>query len=216
MMECVVVAAYNEEKYLGDVLQETKKICKDIIVVDDGSSDKTADIAEKAGVVVVRHTKNKGKGVAVKTGCAHALKKGFDEIILMDADGQHDPKDIPRFLEALKDKDIVFGYRRYTKEMPVVFRFGNWCINMACWMLFGLKLHDTQCGYRAFRSDVYEKIKWKACRYSMESEMIANAGKARLRYTEIPIKTVYNDHRKGTTVLDGIKIVLDMIRMRLR
>lgn len=214
-MECVVVAAYNEEKHIGGVLEEAKKFCKDIIVVDDGSSDKTAEIAEKAGAEVLRHSVNKGKGVAVKTGCAHAIKK-FDEIVLMDADGQHDPKDIPRFLEALQGKDIVFGYRKYTKEMPAVFRFGNWCINMACRILFGLKLHDTQCGFRAFRAPVYEKIRWKACRYSMESEMIMNAGKAHLAYTEIPIKTVYNDNRKGTTVLDGIKIVLDMIWMRLR
>ena len=78
-------------------------------------------------------------------------------------------------------------------------------------LLYNVELHDTQCGYRAFTSDAYKKIRWKASDYSMESEMIANIGKNKLSYTQIPIKTIYVDRYKGTTIIDGIKIVLNMI-----
>jgi len=210
----VVIPAHNEEKHIEGVIKNTKKFAKNILVVDDGSKDKTSVIAERSGAFVLKHIVNLGKGAALKTGCEYAIKKGAEKIVVLDADGQHDPKEIPEFIKALDNADIVFGYRRLNKNMPFVLRYGNWFIFFMAKLLFGLKIADTQCGYRAFRSNAYNKIKWNAVDYSMESEMIANAGKAHLRYKQIPIETIYSDKYKGTTVIDGFKIVLNMVWWR--
>ena len=212
----VVIAAYNEEKHICAVIKETRKFCNNIIVVDDGSKDKTYQIAKSKGVTALKHVINLGKGAAVKTGCDFALQKGAEVLLLIDADGQHEPKEIPRFLKALKKKDIVFGYRKFTKKMPFVLRFGNQFINSVIKLLYNIKLNDTQCGYRAMTSRTYKKVRWDALDYTMESEMIANAGKNKLKYTEIPIQTIYSDKYKGTTVIDGVKIVFNMILWRLK
>ena len=212
----VVIAAYNEEKHIGAVIDNVKKFCSNIIVVDDGSRDKTFQIAKSNGVIALNHIVNMGKGAAVKTGCDFALKKVAGSVILVDADGQHDPKDIPSFLKALEGKDIVFGYRKFTKKMPFVFRFGNRFINNITKMLYGIKLRDTQCGYRALTAKAYKKVRWNANDYAMESEMIANAGKHKLKYEQVPIETIYSSKYKGTTPIDGVKIVLNMILWRLK
>lgn len=213
----IVIPAYNEGEKISKVIERVKKISSNIIVVDDGSKDTTKKIAESSGVIVLSHIVNLGKGAALKTGCDYAIIKGAKLIVALDADLQHKPEDIPRFLDALNGRDIVFGYRQLTSDkMPTVLRFGNSFINKAAYILFGMNLKDTQCGFRAFTSEAYKKIRWKATDYSMESEMIANAGKQKLRYTEVPIETVYLDKYKGTTVIDGIKIVMNMISWRIR
>jgi len=211
----VIIPAYNEEKHIERVIKNTKNFAKNILIVDDGSNDKTSIIAEKSGAFVLKHIVNLGKGAALKTGCEYAVKNGAEKIVVLDADGQHDPKEIPNFIKTLNKVDIVFGYRRLNKNMPFVFRYGNWFIFFMTKLLFGLKIVDTQCGYRSFTADAYNKIKWDAADYSMESEMIANAGKAHLKYSQIPIETIYSDKYKGTTVIDGIRIVLNMVWWRL-
>ena len=211
----VAIAAYNEEKHIEEVIKKTKQYCKNIIVVDDGSKDYTFSKAKKQGIEVLKHIVNMGKGAALKTGCDYALSKGAKIIIVLDADLQHDPGEIPNFLNAIKDADIVFGYRKLDKNMPFVLRAGNWFINKTTRFLFGINLRDTQCGYRAFTAEAYKNIRWRALDYSLESEMIANTGKNHLRYKEIPIQTIYSDMYKGTTVIDGIKIVINLIIWRL-
>ena len=211
----VIIPAHNEEKHIEKVIKKTKKFVNNILVVDDGSHDKTLFVAEKSGAFVLRHIVNLGKGAALKTGCEYAIKKGAEKIVVLDADGQHDPKEIPEFVKALDNADIVFGYRRLNKNMPFVLRYGNWFIFFMTKLLFGLKIIDTQCGYRAFKADAYNKIKWNAIDYSMESEIVANTGKAHLKYSQIPIETIYSDKYKGTTVIDGIRIVLNMIWWKL-
>jgi len=211
----IIIPANNEEKNIAEVVKKSKKFSEKVVVVDDGSQDKTLFIAEKSGAFVLKHIVNLGKGAALKTGCEYAVKKGAEKIVVLDADGQHDPKEIPEFVKALDNVDIVFGYRRLNKKMPFVLRYGNWFIFFMTKLLFGLKIADTQCGYRSFTADAYNKIKWDAADYSMESEMIANAGKAHLKYSQIPIETIYSDKYKGTTVIDGIRIVLNMVWWRL-
>ena len=188
-----------------------KKYVKDIVVVDDGSRDMTADMARKSDVTVLRHLINLGKGAALKTGCDYALKIKADVIIVIDADAQHNPNEIPKFMEKIKKYDVVLAYRKVNKAMPAILRFGNWFINKTISFLYGIKLKDSQCGYRAFTSKAYKKLRWKATDYSMESEMIANIGRHNLSYKEIPIETIYSDKYKGTTVLDGLKIVFNLL-----
>lgn len=216
MKTVVIIPAHNEATRIKSVLRGVKKYVKDVVVVDDGSHDNTASVAQQAGATVLRHITNLGKGAALKTGCDYALQKGAEKIVVMDADGQHKPKDIPRFLNALKNNEIVFGARKTNQKMPLVLRIGNRGLNTITKLLYDIKINDTQCGFRAFTRNAYKKIRWEAQNYDMESEMIARAGKAKLKYAEIPIETIYLDKYKGTTVLDGIKIGLKLISWRLR
>jgi glycosyltransferase involved in cell wall biosynthesis len=210
-----VIPAHNEEKNIRRILEETKKYVDSIIVVDDGSRDKTSYVAKIAKVTVLTHIINLGKGAALRTGCDYALKEGADRIIVLDADAQHEPSKIPLFLEGLEGADVVLGYRKEGKEMPFVLKFGNWFINKMIKLLYGIELKDTQCGYRAFTAKAYKKIRWKSSNYSMESEMIANIGKRKLKFKEVPIKTIYQDKYKGTTVMDGVKIAYNLLWWRL-
>ena len=210
-----VIPACNEENNITNIIKKTKEYVDEVIVIDDGSKDKTKEFAEKADAIVLRHLVNLGKGAALKTGCDFAIKKGAKFVIALDADAQHNPDDIPRFIEKLRKYDMVFGYRKTSRKMPLVLHFGNWFISTIVNILYGIKLNDTQCGFRAFSKEAYGKIRWSAADYSMESEMISRAGKQRLKYVQIPIKTVYSDRYKGTTIIDGIKIVLNMFWWKL-
>ena len=212
----VVIPAYNEHSTIEEVVGNVKKFSKNIVVVDDGSQDETVKKAKQAGIPVLHHMVNLGKGAALKTGCDYAIREGADVLVVMDADMQHDPKDIPRLLEAIKDKDMVFTYRQKSKSMPFVLRFGNVFIQLLTEVLFGVRVKDTQCGFRAFTKEAYEKIRWISNDYSVESEMIARVGKKKLRFTQIPIETVYVDKYKGTTPIDGVKIVLSMLWWRVQ
>ncbi|MEK6808510.1 MAG: glycosyltransferase family 2 protein [Nanoarchaeota archaeon] len=212
----VIIPAYNEENYIKGVIEKAKKYTKHIVVVDDGSKDSTKSIAEDEGVITLSHIVNLGKGSALKTGCDYVIKKLAEKIIVLDADAQHNPNDIPMFFSALENADIVFGYRKIDKNMPFILRFGNYAINKIAKLLFNIDLRDTQCGYRAFTASAYNEIRWRASDYSMESEMVANTGKKKLKYAEVPIETVYLDKYKGTTIMTGVKIVLNMLSWRIR
>lgn len=215
MSNYAVIPAYNEAEHLAQVIRETKKYVDKIIVVDDGSKDNTSDVAKQEEVIVLRNIINLGKGATLRTGCDYALKLGAKKIVVLDADAQHNPSHLPAFLEALQENEIVFGYRQLLETMPFVLRFGNWFLNQTTAILYKIKLKDTQCGYRAFTSEAYQKIRWDACDYSMESEMITKAGRHKLKYGQIPLETIYLDKYKGTTVLDGMKIVIKLFKWRL-
>ena len=210
-----VIPAHNEEKHIGEVVRQAKKYVGNAVVVDDGSKDRTAEEAKKSGAIVLNHLVNLGKGAALKTGCDYAIKNKADIIVAIDADAQHNPKEIPKFIGAVKMHDVAIGYRKLNMSMPFILRFGNWFINKTIRFLYGIKIRDSQCGYRAFTSEAYKKLRWKASDYSMESEMIAKIGKRRLSYAEVPIETIYSDKYKGTTILDGIKIVFNLLLWRL-
>lgn len=212
----VVVPARDEEDNISKIIQRIKKHSKQVIVVDDGSKDNTPKIADKSNAIVLKHIVNVGKGAALKTGCDFAIKQGAEIIVVLDSDAQHKPEDIPKFIENLENVNIVFGYRKSDKSMPLILRSGNWFINSVIKFLYNVKLKDSQCGYRAFTAETYKKIRWQATDYSMESEMIANTGKYKLKYKEVPIETIYGDKYKGTTVIDGIKIVLNMFLWKIR
>ncbi len=213
--EVVVIPAYNEGETIGRVIAKTKEYLPNIIVVDDGSRDNTFEQAKSAGATVLKHKVNLGKGAALKTCCDYALQSGAQKIIAIDADGQHDPQEIPKMLRALDDHDIVFGCRRIPDSMPLVLRFGNDVISKMLKLLYNIQVNDSQCGYRAFTAESYKKIRWEALDYYVETEMAIKAGKHKLRYAMVPIKTIYADKYKGTTVLDGVTIVTKMLGWRL-
>lgn len=211
----VVVPAHNEAKTIKQVIDKIKEFTQNVVVVVDGSVDNTLKIADEQEINVLHHIVNLGKGSALKTGCDFAINKGANKLVAIDADMQHDPSEIPNFIRYLDDYDVILGYREINKDMPFVFRIGNIIINYMTKVLYNIDVKDTQCGYRAFTTNAYQRIRWESSDYFMESEMIANIGKANLRYKEIPIKTIYSDRYKGTTVIDGVKIVINLFWLRL-
>ena len=211
MKDFVIIPAYNEGEKISAVIKEVKKHAHRIIVVDDGSQDDTAARAATEKVIVLKHKVNLGKGAALRTGCDYALELGADRLVVIDADGQHMPEQIPLFINALQDYEIVFGYRKRSTTMPLVLRFGNNFINNTLKLLIGIDVHDSQGGYRSFTAAAYRNVRWKATDYYMETEMIIKAARHRLQYSQIPIETIYVDKYKGTTVFDGVKIVAKMI-----
>jgi glycosyltransferase involved in cell wall biosynthesis len=215
----IIIPAYNEEKQIGGIIRRAKHACPqgDVIVVNDGSKDRTARIAREEGAILIDRKQNSGKGSVARIGCDYAYNKNYEKLILMDADGQHQPEDIPRFLKMLEGADIIFSYR-VGKKQPVIYRIGNWGLNRISLVLYGIHIKDTQSGFRAFNRKAYKQIRWASTRYSMESEMIARA--KNLRYRQIPIKKIYSsEHKgtdKGTSVKTGLEIGWKMIVWKIK
>lgn len=218
----IVIPAFNEAARLPNVLSEIsntiEKHTVSVLVVDDGSRDTTSQAAKKAGkhlhnLTVIRHKTNLGKGAAAKTGCDAAVRLKAEVIILMDADGQHQPADIVRLVApiAAGKTDLVIGSRENRTNMPAMMRLGNRFLTTAFRLLFRLKVHDTQSGYRAFRTEVYPAIRWVDANYAMETEMLMFAANKKVNIVEVPIATVYLDNHKGTTVLDGVRILISLL-----
>lgn len=212
----IIIPTYNEEKNIARVISGIRKYTDHIIVVDDGSQDKTYQKAKESidGGVVLKHKINIGKGAALKTGCEAALKLQAEMMVVMDGDGQHDPNDIPKLLNKLEEEnlDIVFGARQPNENMPTMMILGNKILTKLINLLLNIKLTDTQTGFRALTSNAYKKLRWYSFDYSVETEMIVRASKNNLRYGEVPISTIYKDNYKGTTCIDGIKIFFNLIK----
>lgn len=214
-----LIPAYNEHERLRATVLAAQQYVQGVIVVDDGSAVPLASaLHDREGISVVRHRLNLGKGAALKTGMVLAAHQGADLVVLLDADGQHNPAEIPQLLAPLlADRaDIVFGVRAFHEQMPFVPRFGNMMLTWLLTMLFHIRVSDTQSGFRAFRMAVYPQLVWRSPRYAVETEMIVNAGKHHLRTKEVRISTIYLDKYKGTTVIDGIRILLNMITWKFR
>lgn len=216
MKAIAIIPCYNEEKTIAEVIKKTKKHVNKVIVINDGSTDKTEKKAKKADFILT-HVVNMGKGLALKTGIEAAIKKKANIIITLDGDMQHNPDDIPKLINKIKKgADIVIGSRELDKNMPLNLKFGNWFLYKTFKTLFKANIHDTQSGFRAFKAAIYPKLKWTASGYAVETEMLINLNKNNLKYKEIPIKTVYEDKYKGTSIIDGIKIFLSMLLWKLK
>ena len=221
MKLAIVTPVFNEEERILGVLKRINnlKLDKKIIVVDDGSFDNSKEVVKNnfKDVLLLKHSINLGKGAALKTGCEAAVKLGANIIVLIDADGQHSPEVIPEMVKKLEKEnfDIVFAARKMDiKKMPAVLYFGNKFLTGATNLFAGMSISDSQCGFKAFKASVYDKLAWQATDYSAESEMIINAGKNKLKYKEVFIETIYKDNYKGTTPFDGINVIINLIKKR--
>ena len=216
----IIIPVYNEEKYLKRFLDTFDlESLKRVLVINDGSNDKTAEIINKyPEIEVITNQKNLGKGESMKIATEKAIKDGSDIVLFMDGDLQHKAKDINRFLSVFqenKDIDIVFGARKIGKNMRLVKFIGNKTLTVIINILFRYFLNDTQCGFRGFRSKVFNKIKWNSKDYSVETEMVINSAINNIPYKEVEIETIYMDHKKGTKIRDGIKILFKILFWRI-
>ena len=210
----IVMPAYNEERTIGSVLDSLKREgWRQIIVVNDGSTDRTVSIARAKGAIVVTHKRNMGLGAALRTGLATARKKSADCAVTFDADGQHDPKAVRRLVSALRGKDLVIGVRMHV-GIPLYKRFGNFVLDWITF-LFSNVFIDSQSGSRAFNRRALEKIKIMSDRYDVSSEIIIQAKKRGLKIGQTWVKCFYTEYAKarGTTIVSGIRILAGLIKL---
>ncbi len=197
---CVLIPGYNEAGRIGAVARRVLEFLPDVVVVDDGSADATADEARAAGVAVLRHEVNQGKGAALATGFAYARAKGFAWVITLDADGQHDPADIPRFVEAYVRTGIpvLVGNRMGdTATMPRIRRWTNTYMSNLLSREMGQYVPDTQCGYRLYRIDVLPFLESHSTRFAAESESLLNVAARGLTIGPVPISVIYLEGRES-------------------
>ncbi|MEI6478412.1 MAG: glycosyltransferase family 2 protein [bacterium] len=223
MKIAVVIPAYNEARHIELVLHRLPATIKGHavipIVVDDGSRDKTSQVAAAVkGVQVIRHRTNLGKGAAVKTGCDAAYQLGADIFVLMDSDGQHRPEDIEKLVTPILDEGknrLVIGTRSFSKKMPLAMRVGNQAFTRIMKFIFQISVRDTQSGFRAFSRDLYPSIRWAASNYAMETEMLVLGARSHVEFAEVGIDTIYLNNHKGTTPLDGLRILKTILKLKL-
>ena len=188
----VALPAYNEDKYIADIVSRTAKHADMVVVLDDGSTDGTARRAIDAGAEVIQHLENKGYGVTIQDilSSARGWSK-FDVLVIMDSDGQHSPSDIPELVKAIEDGyDLAIGCRD-GKYVPFYRRIGGTILSVATWMLSGVWVRDSQCGFRAYSPRAVELICPKENGMAVSSEIVALAAWAGLRIKEAPIKVKY-------------------------
>lgn len=206
-----LIPAYNEAEKIGKVIKETLQYC-DVLVVDDGSIDTTGKIAEESGAFVVTHEKNRGKGDALITGFTYALKNGYESIITLDADGQHDPSEIPKFLKKVDTYDIVIGVRDF-KEMPFPRKISNTITTLLLSLRTRQKIGDSQSGYRMIKTDVLRGLNFKTRGFILESELLI---RAKCRIGNVRIKTIYAGEKSHVNNFrDTIKFITFMIQSML-
>lgn len=200
-----LVPAYNEAKHISHVVTGARGRLP-VLVVDDGSTDDTAACAGGAGAKVLRQTLNQGKGAALRTGFRRALEMGYEAVLMLDADGQHDPAEIPKFLDAYADSqaDLIIGARDY-REIPLIRRtsntIGRWSYSWA----LGQYIPDNQSGYRLVSRRMMEAtLSSHEDRFQFEVEMITTCILRGYRLEWVPIRTVYADERSHIRPLHQI------------
>ena len=213
----VLIPAYNADKSLAELIHRLRTSLGDvqIVVVDDGSSDRTREIAASAGAAVLQHEKNRGKGAALQTGFDYLNKQsGIEFILTMDADLQHQPEDVPKFFLAQKksNADIVIGWReRIGTPMPVHRRLSNSITSALVGMRTGVKIKDSQCGFRLMRRSVIEHIRLEAAGYEAETEFLIKAASRSFTMDFVPVQTIYGTEKSymthWATTVNFIKVI---------
>ncbi len=215
----IVIPAFNEERTIGEVVRAAVPYADGVIVVDDGSSDRSGAIADEAGALVVRHAVNRGLGGALGTGIAAAVKIGADFVVTMDADGQHRAEDAQKAFERLAEgeTDFVIGSRLLDPAtvagMPLHRRLANRFGNLLTWALFGVMVTDSQSGLRGLTRAAARHLDLKTNGMEVSSEFIKEAKTHGWRVGEIPIPAIYTEYSmsKGQGFLVGVKTALKLI-----
>lgn len=224
MSRCLTaLPVYNEARHVSSVLNEVLRYSREILVVDDGSSDGTPDIlAARDDIQVVRHQENRGYGAALLTAFDYALRQNYDKLVTIDCDGQHEPVRIPEFFAACTgDVDIVSG-SRYLKRFsgdsqpPEQRRRVNEQVTAELNRRLGLNLTDAFCGFKCYRVEALKKLKISEPGYAMPLEVWVQAAHAGLKIIELPVPLIYLDEKRSFGgVLDDAQTRLEYYHLTL-
>lgn len=220
MKVSAIIGALNEAGAIGDVVRGCLRDggVDEVVVVDDGSRDRTAELAAAAGARVVRHAHNLGKGAALRRAAAEA---SGEVLVTLDGDGQDDPRDVAALVEGIETgADLVIGSRFLGELRPgsitTVNRIGNRGLTLALNLLYGVQLSDTQAGMRAIRRSVWERLPLRAARYEIETEVLVRAIQAGAKVVEVPVTRSARAHGQSGlhAVRDGGRILACMVRLK--
>lgn len=224
MKVAIIIPAYNEEKTLDSVLKSIPKrfpliSTLEIVVISDGSRDKTSEIALKNKVTLIEHDLNRGLGGALGTGFEYARRQNFEAILTFDADGQHNPEDIWPVLRPIlyKKADVVIGSRlKNSKGMPWYRIIGVWGLNIITAVLYWVWSTDSQSGLRAFSRKAFNAIDIQANKMEVSSEFFYEIGRKDLKLVEVPIESIYTEYslNKGQKNLNVFRILSKLIYRR--
>lgn len=214
----VIIPAYNEEKTIAQVVKDLKgnKNITSILVVDDGSKDKTSERAKSAEAFVITKTTNQGKGSAIATGINYAIENNFDAAIFMDADAQHDTEEIDNFIDHYKKtgSDCIIGNRLTdSKDMPLVRYITNKVMSLLISLAARTMVADSQCGYRLISIKALKALTLKTSRFDTESEMIVDLGRKKFKIDSVKIKTIYGSETSHIhPFLDTIRFIKFIVK----
>lgn len=216
MKVIAVIPAFNEASRIGEVIQEALPHVDTVLVVDDGSADATAERAKAAGATVIRHMENSGAGAATMTGIEAARAMGADIVITLDADGQHDPRDIPLLLQPVKQgaADVVFANRfGQRNRIPFIRRLFNGMGNVVTFVATGRWVSDSQCGFKVFGPKALSQIDLRMSGFEFCTEIIRESVQHRWRTAEVPIKVIYSEYTlaKGQSFAHGVRTALKIL-----
>ena len=222
-MTIAAMPAYNEERSIASMVVGAKNYVDQVVVVDDGSTDRTAEIAESAGAYVVRHDRNGGYGAALRTIFETARDLGADKMVIIDSDGQHDPEEIPKLLQPLSSgADLVIGSRFYNghgQNIPAYRKAGMKVLDIATDVVGGIKVTDSQSGFRAYSRRAIDCLRIDDDGMSASSEILLQAKDNRLKVDEVEIHCSYNVERASTEnpVSHGVRVLVSLLQdMELR
>jgi len=221
MLISVVIPAYNEEQAIFGVIGGIKDKVNSVIVVDDGSTDKTAELASQAGARVINHFLNRGQGAALQTGINFALQNGADIIVTYDADGQHQASDLEAIIKPLLlgEAEVVLGSRFLNKknDIPILRRLVLKLATSFTRLYTGLSVSDAHNGFRAFSRKAAELIEIRQDGMAHASEIIEQIKKHQLKFKEVPVTIKYTDYslQKGQKLSNSFRIIWDLIISRI-
>lgn len=212
-----IIPAYNEERFIGSVVLKARKYVDAVIVVDDGSTDSTGEIAEAAGALVIRHAHNQGKGAALNTGFRRAREMIPEAVVTLDGDGQQGCEEIPALTQPVLagQADMVVGSRflAMRSDLPRWRVFGQRVLTLVTNLGSGFNLSDSQSGFRVFSRKTIETVTFRSHGFSVESEMQFLAQKHGLKVVEIPITCRYDDGPKRNPFLHGVQVLDGILRL---
>lgn len=219
-----VIPAFNAENTIADVIRKVRRKVPRCVIVDDGSSDNTAAAAERANAEVIIHISNRGKGAAIRTAFECLKNDRFSYLILLDADGQHEPGEMYRFIQHARRSraDIVCGNRmKNPKGMPWLRRATNRTMSAIISTLCGVRIHDTQCGYRLLSQRAVRTIDIKKSNFEVDSEMLLEASFYGLKVSEVSVTSIYGDEhsshiRPVRDTLRFFRLLIDLVFARLK
>jgi len=212
----IAMPAYNEQKCIGSIVLKARQYSNEVIVVDDGSTDRTSEIARLAGATVIQHSENKGYGATIQSILAEAKKKTPDALVIIDADFQHNPDEIPRLIEPIWEGfDLVIGSRsRQKSKIPIYRRIGQKILLHSTRVISDSSLTDSESGFRAFSRKAVNTLELKESGMAVSAEIIVNAVEKGLKITERPISITY--YKGGSTmnpVAHGLGVLMKIIAM---